>query len=133
MTRENEIEVLRLPDFYPGHGESYIEINWAEGVAKLSIYYDSKSEPHTVNSIVITFNSCVACELASFPGITMYEYKGSSVSLGSLIQYKTSEYADRWNEHFGYKNNEIKHFSVLFLNDNNQFNVFAKSHDHIVQ
>ncbi|MDB5258440.1 MAG: hypothetical protein JWM14_3135 [Chitinophagaceae bacterium] len=126
MIAKDPVEIFNLYSVLPGYGESSIDLRCKDNSVELVVGYDSKSAE--LQNITFLFEGCVAFEFASFPGITMYtNERNTEINLGSLVEFKSSDYADGWEKHLNYFNKTLKHFSILFLSENKQLNILAKN------
>jgi hypothetical protein len=125
MIAKDSIEIFDLYDLMPGYGESSVELLYSNRQLTLIIGYDFEDQGTKITKI--HFEDCVGFEFVSFPGVTMYNnQRDKDLNLGSLIEFRQSDYADLWDSHFKYKMKRIRHFGIIFLSENNQLNVFAE-------
>lgn len=126
MKAKNTFEIFNLYEVMPGHGESLVKVTNSRNELIIEVIYDS--EQNGTDSLVFHFENCVAYEVVSFPGVSVYNTENNSQQhLGSLIEYKNSDYAALWNSHFLFVENRIKHFAILFLHENQKVNIFCES------
>lgn len=123
MKAINPFQIFDLYKVLPGHGESSIKLTYERNHLTVDVFYDSIN--NKLDTLTFNFKNCISYNISSFPGISIYNNeRGAELTLGSLVEYKKSDYADSWNEHFNNVSN-VKHFSILFLEENVQLNVFA--------
>lgn len=114
---------LDLYDWLPPYGENSVSL-FNEGLMlSLSINYDGEN---SILSRKLIFEGVCNFYQASFPGL--YTLNISHVDdkvclAGAVIEYENSEAARFWSQHLNGR--DIKHFRVIFLSENVQFEIFA--------
>lgn len=126
MKAEQPEVIFNLYDWLPSYGESRIKVDLEKNNLSLDIYYDSKEDDIELKKTLYFSDVCYFV-FSSIPGIELMKINYTkSKDLGSLIEYKVSDAAIDWNNHFKNRNNEIKHFMLFFLSENKRIEVFAK-------
>lgn len=124
--------ILNPYDWLPSYGETEIAIRFKGSELAVDVFYDSNIETiKTPIKKTILFTRACSFNFTSTPGVklTNFEYQDAKLqkgTLGSLIEYESSEAAQKWQEHFHRSKAAIRHFEMWFLSANQSLTVFAE-------
>ena len=119
-------EVLDPYEWLPGYGENSVLI-CSDGMSlTLDISYESDDDANIKLKREILFSGVCAFYKSNFPGArglidATYEGKWT---IGSLVEFESSEVADAWNKHFSGSMN-IKHYLIQFASENIQVHILG--------
>jgi hypothetical protein len=119
--------ICDLYEWLPSYGESKVTCSFEGMDLRVTVFYDGAS-PDSERK-VLHFSGVCAFALSAFPGEApmSFECTDSKAPLGSLVEYKQSEAAERWRAHFGVADRRIRQFQVIFMSDNTRLDVFAEA------
>ena len=121
-------QVLSLYEWLPADGESKVEFHSVGLDVVVRIQFDTDIG---VAVRELRFIHACAFHIEAMPGIRGIDLASTSKnpSIGNLIEYENSEWADAWTLHFGQRGNRsvFHHYEILFLSENRAVSVVAKS------
>jgi hypothetical protein len=127
MKAFNPKALVSLYNWLPSYGENSVKLVFKENELRVEINFDSRTNEEEQQKVFFFKNVC-HFHFSSIPSINLLNIDYSKIEdLGSLNEYEYSDVAKKWNRHFGYNNNEIKHFVLLFLSVNKRLEVFSES------
>jgi hypothetical protein len=121
-------EVLNLYEWLPTDGEDRIGFHSDGPDVVLQVQFETD-----IGLAVreLRFSHACAFHIEAMPGVRGIDLISPSknLSIGSLIEYGNSEWADAWTLHFGRPGYQPKfhHYEILFLAENKAVSVVAES------
>lgn len=126
--------IIDLYKWLPEYGENSINFYSADKDTIVVIEYDTKDDlEFDYARRKIIFESCSYFMKSSFPGpVPNIEDISDrpSESLGDLVEFPSSQFAKKWNEHYarsGDPYSSLKYYEVSFMSENILLRVIAEN------
>ncbi len=122
--REPEI-VFDLENLISSYGENRLELELKGDVLFVSVFFNDNEKKES--EIIFCFDHTVYHSFQSMPGVKMnnIKYTRSLQHLTKLIEFRLSEVAKEWENHF---NNlfKFRHFNIYFQEENKYLEIISK-------